>query len=261
MIPLLLQKIKPRVEKLYFKGDYDNSIFDKCVAIVGSRRMTSYGERVIEKIVPPLIDAGITIVSGYMYGVDQKAHRIALECGGKSIAVLGWGIDWGKEKPVRNLLFMSEYPGATKSQLWMFPQRNRIVAGLSQAVVIVEAAEKSGSLITADFAVRYKRQLFAVPGPITSKTSEGSNNLIKNGLAKMVTGADDIFKTMGWKHEKELIRESSSKIISLLQSEALTADEIAIKMSKSVVEVGKELSMLQLTGEIFEQNGKFYPKI
>lgn len=252
-IPPLLQKIKPAVVELFYKGEYDASIFTNCIAIVGSRKMTSYGERVVEKIVPPLVSAGITIVSGYMYGVDQKAHTTALECGGKSIAVLGWGIDI--EKPVKEVLFISEYPGKTKSQLWMFPRRNRIVAGLSQAVVVIEAAEKSGSLITADFAIRYKRQLFAVPGPITSVTSTGSNNLLKTGLAKMATCAEDILGV-----SKKPSISSTSQLISLLQSEALTVDELAIKMGKSVVEVGKELSILQLSGEVFEQNGKLYPK-
>ena len=246
--------IKPPISKLYFKGEYENSIFDNCVAIVGSRRMTSYGERVIEKIIPPLVDAGVTIVSGYMYGVDRKAHKVALECGGKSIAVLGWGIDL--EKPVENLLFISEYPGEIKSQLWMFPRRNRIVAGISRAVIIVEAAEKSGSLITADFAIKYHKQLFAVPGPITSLISVGSNNLIKQGLAKMCTCAEDILGRPASRQEG-----TNSKIVTLLQSETLTVDELAIKMGKSAIEISEELTILQLKGDIFEQNGKFYPKI
>jgi DNA processing protein len=240
-------------KKLYFKGDYDDNIFDNCVAIVGSRRMTSYGERVIEKIVPPLVNAGITIVSGYMYGVDKKAHKTALECGGKSIAVLGWGIDL--EKPVKNLLFISEYPGETKSQLWMFPQRNRIVAALSSTVVVIEAAEKSGSLITANFAIKYKKKLFAVPGPITSIVSTGSNNLIKSGLAAMCTSAEDILGRVA-----KTTYQTTSQLILLLQTEALTADELAIKMGKNAIEIGEELTLLQLKGDIFEEGGKFYPK-
>lgn len=259
-IPTLLQNIKPAVEKLYFKGDADASIFAKCVAVVGSRRMTTYGERVIEKIVPPLVDAGITIVSGYMYGVDQKAHKMALECGGKSIAVLGWGIDWGKEEPTKNLLFMSEYPGEIKSQLWMFPRRNRIVAGLSLAVIVVEAAAKSGSLITADFAIKYKRKLFAVPGPITSKISEGSNNLIKQGLAKMCTSGEEVLKELQIEYKNISSKISDIKIVALLQSEALTVDELAIKIGKNTIEIGEELTILQLKGDIFEDGGKFYPK-
>lgn len=139
----------------------------------------------------------------------------------------------------------------------MFPRRNRIVAGLSQKVLIVEAAAKSGSLITADFALRYKRQLLAVPGPITSKASEGTNRLIRDGLAKMVLSAEDVWPTAKTKPEVF----SDNLLLNLLQEEALSVDELAKKLDRSVEELGVELSILQLKGQIFEDNGKFFVRI
>ena len=143
--PGSLRGIKPKVERLYCKGNLRDELFQKCVAVVGSRRMTQYGQRIIERIIPSLVSAGITVVSGFMYGVDQEAHKRCLLCGGKTVAVLGWGIDWQVEDADKKLykeiedkgLIMSEYKEDTKPQLWMFPRRNRIIAGLSQAVLIV----------------------------------------------------------------------------------------------------------------------------
>jgi len=269
-LPKNLVGIKPLVEHLWQKGKADQTIFDRCVAVVGSRRMTSYGRAVLEKFIPILVDAGVTIVSGFMYGVDKTAHRLTLDCGGKTIAVLGWGIDWSdgdnqlRNDIERNGLILSEYPNDTKPQLWMFPKRNRIVAGLSHAVLVVEAGEGSGSLITADFAVRYKRPLFAIPGPITAKLSVGTNNLIKNNLAHMALSANDILQTMNWPINSKLqdtgatpVSCSSDKLLKLLQVEPLTADEIAIQLHIPVDELARQLSVYQLKGLIDEIDGKY----
>lgn len=269
--PLSLSSVKPSVSTLFYKGNFDLAFFDKTVAVVGSRTMTSYGKQVVAKIIPPLVDAGVTIISGFMYGVDQEAHRICLECGGHTVAVLGWGIDWPVADSDHKLyeviagkgLILSEYDGAKRPLLWMFPQRNRIVAGLSQAIIVVEAAKKSGSLITAKYAVDYGKKLFAVPGPITSRSSEGTNDLISTRTAILVTDADTILQSMGWhsgtfRFPKKKSDQAQDAILELLEHEPLTADEIAIKGSWSAEEVGVKLSLLQLQEKVREHDGKYF---
>ena len=270
--PQNLKTITPKVTRLFYKGNLHKKLFQKSLAVVGSRKMTSYGQRVIESLIPPLVNAGVTIISGFMYGVDQEAHRITLENDGETIAVLGWGIDWPVENADNNLyseiekkgLILSEYPKKTSPQLWMFPRRNRIMAGLSQAVLVIEAALNSGSLITASFAQKYKKRIFAVPGPVTSAISLGTNNLIKSGLAKMAVSAEDILSEMNWSgKEKRVKNETDNRdlLLQLLSNEPLTVDEIALSLNSSVEKVSVKLSLLQLKSQIEEKNGKYYCKI
>lgn len=243
-------------KKLYFQGRLNPKIFENCAAIVGSRRMTNYGERAIEKIVPQLIQQGKTIVSGFMYGVDQCAHRVCIEGGGITIAILGWGIDkklTGGDLKLANKIIqtrgilLSEWDSQEPAH-WTFPARNRIVAALSEEVIIVEAAEKSGSLITARLAKKLKRTLWAVPGPITSHTSEGTNSLIAQGLAKMWLGKTALASYKG----------GDDPILEILLNEALTADELARKLNIPIAEAGAKLSILLLSGQVIEINGKYY---
>src|SRR3989338_8417664 len=272
--PFNLRKITPKVTRLYYKGHYRKNLFQKSLAVVGSRKMTQYGQRVIESLLPPLATAGITIISGFMYGVDQAAHKVTLEQDGKTVAVLGWGIDWPVEHADQKLyqeieekgLILSEYPANVTPQLWMFPRRNRIMAGLSQAVLIIEAAENSGSLITASYAQKYNKQLFAVPGPIASTVSQGTNNLIKSHKAITVTSASDILRNMKWLKE---IKPSLSTtedttrdlILQLLANEPLTIDELALSLNTPVEKISVKLSLLQLKGRVEEKEGKYYNKI
>lgn len=230
-------------------------IFENCVAVVGSRRMTEYGRRVIEKLIPQLVRQGQTIVSGFMYGTDQYAHQTTINNGGKTIAVLGWGINKKLENYDQKLaeeiinsggLLISEWE-EQEGALWTFPARNRIVAALSDEIFVVEAAEKSGSLITAGMAGKLKRTVWAVPGPITSKTSVGTNNLIATGQAKM------------WLSEPQQQKLNiDDPILNILENESLTADELARKLNKSIVEIGTELSLLLLNGSILERSSKYY---
>ncbi len=241
--------------QLYFAGRRSAGLFANCVAIVGSRRMTEYGRRVIEKIIPRLVFEKKTIVSGFMYGVDQYAHQMCLENGGKTIAVLGWGIGEPLEGTDRKLagriissggLLMSEWE-RQKPTLWTFPVRNRIVAALCNEVIVVEAAVKSGSLITANIARKLKRTVWAVPGPITSRTSAGTNALIAAGEAAMWLG--DVPPPAA---------VSDDPIVSVLASEALSASELARKLGKPVSDVGAQLSFLAITGQLTERGGKYY---
>jgi len=244
-----LKDLGRRVPKqLFYKGIWAPEMFKKCMGIVGSRRMTSYGQKVIEKIVPGLVAQGWTIVSGFMYGVDQAAHTAALENGGKTIAILGWGINYEPVQPRSGELIISEWE-TQEPALWTFPFRNRIVAALSQEVIVVEAASKSGSLITANMALSLGRRVWAVPGPLTSKVSQGTNQLIADGVAKM------------WR-EMPLVSQTSSinntEIYIALQNDTLTLDEISVKTGKSAAQLGAELSLAVLSGEVLEKDGKYF---
>lgn len=269
--PNNLRKISPKVLKLFYKGTYSKKLFEKSIAVVGSRKMTSYGVRILESLLPSLIDSGITIISGFMYGVDQQAHKIALENNGKTVAVLGWGINWPVEPADKKLyerienkgLIVSEYQNSSP-QLWMFPRRNRIMAGLAQATLVIEAAPNSGSLITAAFATKYNKKLFAVPGPATSLVSQGTNTLIKKGLAKLVSTPDDILTEMNWSTTKKT-QPSEYKnpdiLLQLLSREALNIDEIALSLNSTVEKISVKLSLLQLKGYVEEKDGKYYCKL
>lgn len=244
-------------KKLYFKGRWRSEIFQNCTAVVGSRKMTDYGARVVEKIIPQLVSQGQTIVSGFMYGVDQYAHEVCVEGGGVTVAVLGWGISNKLSSEDAKLakkiidsggLLLSEWQDQ-KGAHWTFPLRNRIVAALCQDIIVVEAAENSGSLITARIALRLKRQVWAVPGPITSRTSRGTNKLIAEGKAKM------------WLGESQMqlpITQNSDPLLQILENEALTADELSRKLNLPVSELGAQLSLLLLSGQIMEKGGKYY---
>ena len=274
--PKFLTKIKPSVKKLYYLGNWDKKIFEKSLAIVGSRRITGYGRQVIDRLVPDLVSQGITVISGFMYGVDSEAHKKCLEFGGRTIAVLGGGL--GEIYPPENEklipeiiknggLVVSEYEVDFKPRLWSFPQRNRIISGLSSlGVLVVEAGEKSGSLITAKLCLKQKKLLFAVPGPITSSVSAGTNTLIKDGKAKMVLSASDICKVInsvvGAHHdalEKQRIVQdiTESKIIKLLSEEPLTVDEIIRNLNLDIVKASSILTNLTLKGLISESGGKY----
>ncbi|MBI2330259.1 DNA-protecting protein DprA [Candidatus Daviesbacteria bacterium] len=241
--------------QLYYSGNLNPEIFKDCVAVVGSRKMTDYGSRVVEKIIPALISSGKTVVSGFMYGVDQYAHRICTESGGQTIAVLGWGIntiltgeDFKLAKKIISSggLLLSEWE-TMKASHWTFPSRNRIVAALSSEVIVAEAAEKSGSLITAAMACKLKRKLWAVPGPITSRTSKGTNQLIAKGVAKIWLGESSQISFL-----------PDDPLVQILLNEALTTDEIARKLQMPVSEAGAKLSLLLLSGQIMEKGGKYF---
>ncbi|MDP2741750.1 MAG: DNA-processing protein DprA, partial [bacterium] len=272
-------------------------IFENCLAVVGSRHLTSYGKRITEQLVTEIAGAGITIVSGFMYGGDEAAHSATVRAGGRTIAVMPCGINIihpaYQEKLYNDILkgrpgghpghpglIISEYEGDFLPQTWSYVQRNRIVAGLSKAILVVEAGLNSGSLITAALAKRYSRKIFAVPGQITSEVSKGTIKLIKEG-AEVVTEARDILSFY-----KVLVNESSGspssatfarlssgspssatfarfgaleqKIIEQLKREPMEADTIARTLGMSVAKIGTTLSLMQLKGFINQESGKYY---
>lgn len=198
--PRLLKEISDPPDVLYVRGTGTKINLEKTIAVVGTRHVTSYGALITKKLVKDLVFLGYTIVSGLAYGVDAIAHKSAIDAGGKTIAVLGCGIDiiappsntdlyW---RIIRgNGAIVSEVPPGVKTDKRKFVTRNRIISGLSLGVVVTEGARCSGSLITANYAAQQGRDVFAVPGPVTSKYSGAASFLLKNG-AKLVESASDI---------------------------------------------------------------------
>jgi len=269
--PKLLKRIENPPKTLRYRGVLDKEIFNNTLAVVGSRRITNYGKIVTEKIVRELVQEGITIVSGFMYGVDALAHRVALDAGGKTIAVMPCGVDVIHPAYQKKLyqeikgkgLVLSEFEDGFPPDKWTYPKRNRIVVGLSSATLIIEAAEKSGSLISANFAKKYGRKLFAVPGQITSSVSEGTNNLIKEG-ASIVTCSEDVLsffeksKKKRKEEKKEKLEKEEKQILNILESEMCDADEIRRKTKISLNKMNSALSFLELRGLVGKKGRKYY---
>jgi len=260
-------------KKLYYKGNWSDGLFENCLAVVGSRRLTSYGRKVTEQIVTECALAGITIVSGFMYGGDEAAHSAAIKCQGKTIVVMPCGIDRIHPASQKKLyqeildkggLIISEYESDLQPQNFTYIQRDRIVAGLSKAVLVTEAALESGSLITAGYAKKFGRKIFAIPGPITSEVSKGTIKLIKEGAEAVAEAKDilDFFKITPSrrKAEKNFVTGNAleDKIIDQLRRESMKADEMARLFAVPVSQLGTTLSLMQLKGFISQDNGKFY---
>jgi DNA processing protein len=270
-----LKEIRLCPEKLFYRGDWSKEIFNKTVAVVGSRKITRYGKEIIDKMMPEIVFRKTTVISGFMYGVDSESHWKCLEYGGKTIAVLGSGLNefYPRENDKLYIkiletggLVISEYEPDFKATTWTFPQRNRIVSGLATVgVLVVEGGIKSGSLITAKLGLEQKKKIFAIPGPINSKTSEGTNWLIKTGAAKMITEPRDIFEDIISMPEQENLFKDYSNlndieriIIDLLENEAMSCDEICQKTKKNISEISTNLSMMLMKDLLTEEDGKFY---
>ena len=243
--------------KLYYQGTWSDEIFAKCMGVVGSRRMTDYGRRVVEKIVPELVQQGWTIVSGMMYGVDQAAHETCIECGGRTIGVLGWGIEyyagdreWELQRKIieGGGLLLSLWKDQMGTN-WTFPARNQIVADICHELIVVEAASRSGALLTAGMMTKRKKLVWAVPGPITSSVSAGTNQLIANGEAKMWLGSSS---------KGVPLQRRGTPLLNLISDQGLDASEIARRLGRPASDIGSELTMLMLKGEVEEREGKYY---
>ncbi|MFA5948490.1 MAG: DNA-processing protein DprA, partial [Candidatus Gracilibacteria bacterium] len=250
-----------------------DDIFNNCLAVVGSRHLTSYGRKATEQLVTEIAAAGVTIVSGFMYGGDEVAHSATVKCGGKTIAVMPCGIDRIHPATQKNLyqeildknsLIISEYEGDVQPQTFTYIQRDRIVAGLSKAVFVTEAALNSGSLITASYAKKYGRKIFALPGQITSEVSKGTLKLIKEG-AEPVSEASDILKHFNVfpkarKEDKKFICGNAleEKIIEHLKRESMEADEMARVLNFPIAKIGTTLSLMQLKGFINQDGRKYF---
>lgn len=271
--PEQLRQIRRCPEKLYYRGDWSEEIFKESLAIVGSRRMSRYGKEVIAKFMPDLVASKVTIISGFMYGIDAESHGRCLEMGGKTVAVLGGGLDILTPSENDGLyteilekggLVISEYESNFQPTLWSFPQRNRIVSGLStRGVLVVEAGMKSGSLITARLGREQGKEVYVIPGQINNSIAEGCNYLIKNNLGKMVTSADDILGAKGGVIQENIFQSMEgieNNILKLLKVEALSIDEICQKTGLSIAEINTKITLMSLNNFVFEENGKIYLK-
>jgi DNA processing protein len=274
--PINLRDIDDAPYLLYMKSRTPivPAIFQSpAVAVVGSRKVTGYGRQVTDSIISGLVDAGVVIVSGLMYGVDETAHRAAIRNGGKTIGVWAGGLDtlWGtsREPLARYVLendglLLTEFPIGLNPTPGLFPARNRIVSGLAKGVAVIEAAPDSGSLITAGFAAQQGREVFSVPGPVTSPQSLGTAKLIQDG-AMLVTNADDILNTLGLmystqrKTHQEVMASLESadqkKIYELLLSEQHSVDELVRITGWETARLTGILSLMELKGLIKDYGG------
>jgi DNA processing protein len=260
--PSRLKEIYDYPPVLYVKGSLPAEA-EPCLAIVGTRRPTIYGRQVTEEIVTDLAQSGITIISGLARGIDSVAHRAALDAGGKTVAVFGSGLDIvypGENARLAQAIsehgaLVSEYPLGVKPKPENFPLRNRIMSGLSLGVLVVEAGERSGALITAQQAVEQNREVFAVPGSILSPASQGTNRLIQEG-AKLVRNYADILQELNLTivvqqaeiKEFAFANEIESAILKQLSSEPSHIDEICRHSGLTMSKVSSTLAMLELKG-------------
>lgn len=275
LFPAILKTISASdVPPVLFKIGAELSESDKMIAIVGARHATEQGKRIAYNLSFALAQAGITVVSGMAEGIDSAAHKGALDAGGKTVAVLGNSLDIvyppsNKELAKRileNGVLLSEYFPGTRPDRSNFPERNRIISGLSDGVVVVEAGKKSGALLTASQALLQGRTLFAVPGSPTSKMSEGANLLIKKG-ARLLTSIDDVYEELpllkGEVMSKQFsqlpdMTNSEREIIKLFSEGPQQVDNISRSTNLPVSELMEFLLALELKGILREISGKRY---
>lgn len=277
--PELLKQIKNPPFVLYIKGEkkilkpIQNDNLMKYIAVVGTRRITSYGKTVTQLFTEQLVHDECIIVSGLALGVDAIAHKTALANNGTTIAVLGNGVDlcFPKENQKiydeilsHNGAIVSEYPLSLEPTIGSFPARNRIIAGLSNAVLVTEGSEDSGALITADHAFDFGRKVFAIPGPITSSLSKGPHTLLKRGGVLVVTPEDmlnelGVAKIQSVNVSKKAIGDTpdEQKILDLLIIEPMMIDQLIKRSGLSSSQIGIVLSLLELKGIIIAQNSYY----
>ncbi|MBI2054787.1 MAG: DNA-protecting protein DprA [Candidatus Sungbacteria bacterium] len=271
----LLKETHSAPEKLFVRGNFNIKPDDWTIAIVGTRKPTEYGRTIARRFAEDLARAGAVIISGLATGIDSEAHRGALKAGGKTVAVIGSGLDrasffpsanWSLAETIakENGTVISEYAEGTPALPHHFPERNRIIAGLSQGVIVVEAQEKSGASITARLALEENRDVFAVPGSIFSPTSALPNRLIKEG-ATPITSADDVMDFYG-KTKSSIPPANGSfngleAIIIEALSEPRTIDDLKQMTKAETGPLQASLSLLELNGTIAEIAHGQYQKI
>lgn len=275
--PKRLQELPDAPQSLYYQGNFDWNKNSPLIAIVGSRKFTAYGEQVAAKLSEELTRAGMVVVSGLAFGIDSVAHVAALEAGGETLAVLGSGlqhitppshIPLAKKIMGRGAV-ISEYFPSRGGDAWTFPQRNRIIAGLTWGTIVIEAAEGSGSLITAQCALEYNREVFAVPGSIFSPYSIGTNTLLKKG-ARVTTSLQDILEELPEEYAiKNTVREiatptpanlseEAQKVYKTLSHEPLHIDKIIKASTLQTSAVSSALALLEIQGLVKNVGGMHY---
>jgi DNA processing protein len=264
--PRTLRAIFDPPPGLFVRGEAPLELLDRpAVAIVGARACSAYGAHVARTFGRELASAGLLVVSGLARGVDGEAHRGAVDAGGTTAAVLGCGID--RDYPAAHAqlarricvdgLIVSEYAPGVEPAPWRFPARNRIVAGLAQATVVVEARKRSGALITADLALEEGREVFAVPGEITSSLSAGANALLRLG-ATAATSAADLLEAFGLVPPDQTLPTLSAageRVLERIRTAAASADELVRAVGLDAASVAAALTELELHGLLTESSG------
>ena len=267
--PPLLAAIHNPPPRLFLRGSASAALLGApAVAVVGARSCSAYGRAVARSLARDLAAAGLVVVSGMARGIDGEAHRGALDGGGQTVAVLGCGID--RDYPaahaelarriVQSGLVVSEYERGVEPAPWRFPARNRIIAGLCRATIVIEARERSGALITADFALEEGREVLAVPGEITSSLSAGTNALLRLG-ATPVTSADDVLEAYGIEAPTAgtaaPLGKTAESLLARLEGGALTADEVVRATGVDPGTGAAALVELELAGRITLEDGVY----
>ena len=279
--PLNLKTIFDAPVILYYKGCLNaNDAYS--IGIVGTRYPSEYGKNACIELVKGLSGLGIPVISGMARGIDSTAHKVALESQNLTYAVLGSGSDvvypFENKKLYESIIetgaILSELEPGAKPDKVNFPRRNRIISGISLGTVIVESALRGGSLITAEFALDQNREIFAVPGTIYSKNSGGTNNLIKKGIAKLITNVDDILAELEYKLSSYLKKEKAAavkpdidlnifekKIFDIMGTEPLYIDDVSEKTDLSISDCLVNLLTLEFKGIIRQIPGKYFIKL
>ncbi len=274
--PARLKEIYDLPPLIYVKG---NLIPDdeRSVAVVGTRNPSHYGRQVTEQLVYDIASAGVTIVSGLARGVDGIAHRAALDAGQRTIAVLGSGLDIIyprehtnlSERVVDNGALVSEHALGTRPDARNFPRRNRIMSGMTLGTLVIEAGLRSGALITARQALEENREVFAVPGSIFSSTSEGTNRLIRESAAKLVTTCEDILEELNLSSVTRQIEmaalfpedENEAELLRYITFDPIHVDEVCRSSGRSAPDVSSTLAMMELKGLVKQVGGMNYVRM
>lgn len=274
--PKLLKEIYNPPPVLYYRGQLQADRDQFSLAVVGTRKISPYGQQLVAQIVEPLAQAGLTIVSGLALGTDSLAHQATLGVNGRTIAVLGSGLAWQNLYPSQHRylaqkiidsggLVVSEFPLAMPPLVHNFPLRNRIISGLSLGSLIIEAPAESGALITAKYALEQNREVFAVPGSIYNHNSEGANSLIKQG-AIVVTDAQDILTALDLKsvsqyiNAQQIVPETAEEeiLLKILNHDPLHIDKVAQQTSLAISAVAATLTVMEIKGKVKNLGGQNY---
>lgn len=275
--PARLKECSDSPLMLYYKGNADLNV-PRVIGIVGTRSATDYGKSVCEKIVEEVAALDVMVVSGLAYGIDVCAHRASLEKGLKTIGVLGHGLHMLypsvhkgiAQKMVMQGGLLTEYTSQSDFIKENFPRRNRIIAGLVDALIVIETGKKGGAIITAEIANSYNREVFAVPGNITAPSSEGCNFLIRTNKALLLDEVSELTEAMGWSLEKkndktfvqaqlfEDLDEDERSLVEILKQEKMRIDEISARMNRPSSIIAASLLNLELKGIIKTLPGKVY---
>jgi DNA processing protein len=257
---------------LFYRGDIERFLTMPAIAVIGSRRCTTYGKKVARTLARDFVRSGVAVVSGLARGIDGEAHRGVIEAGGITMAVLGNGLDVCyppehdrlSEKILEKGVLLSEYPPGTEPARYRFPERNRLISGFSRGVVVVEAGRKSGTMITVNTALDQGRDVFAVPGEVTRALSMGTNMLLRDGAGVVITAAD-VLEPLGLARDQgssaetfEPDNDTARAILEHLSIEMLHFNQLLRSTGVGTAVLQSELLSLEMAGVVAQHPGKFY---